>query len=198
VKLLTKVTNILIVGVGGQGTILAGRLISQVALQKGYEVKVSELHGMSQRGGSVSTQVRYGAKVFAPVIKKGDADYILAFEKLEALRWLPFASPQAKIIVNEQEIPPLSVINGEEDYPSYIIEELQKRRETIVVPALQIAEAAGNLKSVNMVLAGVLSSFLEFEEEVWLKVLKETVPSATVEANTTAFKKGKELSLSLG
>lgn len=195
---MNKVTNILIVGVGGQGTILAGRLISQVAFQKGHEVKVSELHGMSQRGGSVSTQVRYGEKVYAPVIKKGEADYILAFEKLEALRWLPFASPKAKIIVNDQEIPPLFVINGEEDYPSYIVEELQKRRETIVVPALQIAEAAGNLKSVNMVLAGVLSSFLEFEEEAWLKVLKETVPASTVEANTTAFKKGKELSLSLG
>jgi indolepyruvate ferredoxin oxidoreductase beta subunit len=193
---MSKTTNILIVGVGGQGTILASKVIGQVAQDLGKEVKVSEIHGMSQRGGSVVTQVRFGEKVYSPVISVGTADIILAFEKLEALRWLPYLAPQGVVIVNEQEIDPMPVITGLSDYPEDIYAALEAVAKTIVVPALEMAENAGSSKAVNVVLLGVLGKILNLSQDNWLKAIEEHVPPKTIEINKAAFTKGYSFSAS--
>ncbi|HHU31899.1 MAG: indolepyruvate oxidoreductase subunit beta [Zhaonellaceae bacterium] len=187
---MNKVTNILIVGVGGQGTILASKVLGQVAQGLGKEVKVSEIHGMSQRGGSVVTQVRFGEKVYSPVIGVGSADVILAFEKLEALRWLPYLAPDGVIIVNDQEIDPMPVITGAADYPEDIYGALKTVAKTIVVPALEMAKKAGSAKAVNIVLLGVLANILNLAQESWLKAIEELVPPKTIEINKAAFRAG--------
>lgn len=189
---MTNVVNILLVGVGGQGTVLASKVLGQVALSLGQEVKVAEIHGMSQRGGSVVTQVRYGEKVFAPIIPLGQADVILAFEKMEALRWLPYLKKGGRVIVNAQEIDPMPVIVGSVPYPEKVIEQLASHGQVTVVPALQLAEEAGNSKATNVVLLGVLAQSLGIEPEVWRRVLAESVPPKTLAVNQKAFELGLE------
>jgi len=188
---MTKVTSILIVGVGGQGTILASRILSGVAQKVGLDVKVSEIHGMAQRGGSVVTQVRYGEKVASPIIPLGQADIILAFEKLEALRWLPYLKKDGSIIVNDQRIDPMPVVIGAASYPENAINYIKaKFPKAIVVNALDMALQAGNGKAVNVVLLGLLAKHLDLAKDIWLEVLKETVPAKHLETNIKAFEAG--------
>ncbi len=188
--------NIMIVGVGGQGTLLAGKLLGQLLLQQGYDVKVSEVHGMSQRGGSVVTYIRYGGKVCSPVIDRGEADIILSFEKLEAARWLPYLRPDGLIIMNTQKIEPMPVITGEAEYPDRLEEKL---RETgAVVDAedfLAIAEEAGSSKAVNIALIGRLSAyFTDIPKEEWLKAIESCVPAKFLDMNKKAFEMGRQRS----
>ncbi|WP_366923211.1 indolepyruvate oxidoreductase subunit beta [Metallumcola ferriviriculae] len=188
---MNKPVNILIVGVGGQGTVLASKILAQVALEIGSNVKVSEIHGMSQRGGSVVTQVRFGEQVYSPIIKEGGADVILAFEKLEALRWQTFLAPGGHMIVNAQEIDPMPVIMGAVSYPNEIIEQLDANADKLtVVDALPLAADAGNIKAANVVLLGVLAKSLGIDREVWLKALEATVPARFLDVNKKAFEKG--------
>jgi len=166
-----SVKNIMIVGVGGQGTLLASKLLGYVLMQQGYDVKVSEVHGMSQRGGSVVTYVRFGDKVYSPVIDKGEADYILSFEKLEALRWIEYLKIGGQIITNTQEVDPMPVITGAMQYPDNIIEKLESAGAKVdAKDFLSIAEEAGSAKAVNIVLMGRLSDyFKDIPYEVWDK-----------------------------
>lgn len=182
--------SIMIVGVGGQGTLLASRILGNTVISQGYDVKVSEVHGMSQRGGSVVTYVRYGEKVHSPIIDKGAADIILAFELLEAKRALPYLKKGGKIIVNSQEIDPMPVIIGACEYPANIAEELKNTVATTVVDALSLAKAAGNQKAVNVVLIGVMAKNTEIPYEVWVETIKNTVPEKFLEINLKAFDLG--------
>lgn len=187
--MMTK--NILIVGVGGQGTLLASKVMGKVFLDSGYDVKVSEVHGMSQRGGSVVTYVRYGEKVNSPIIDKGGADIILAFEELEALRALPFLKKDGKIIVNTQNIDPMPVITGAAKYPEHIVDSLKNTgADVTAVDALDLAIKSGNMKSVNVVLIGVMARNTAINESVWKETIKNTVPEKFLEANLKAFELG--------
>ena len=186
--------SIMIVGVGGQGTLLASRILGNAAIKQGFDVKVSEVHGMSQRGGSVVTYVRYGDKVYSPVINKGGADIILAFEQLEAYRYLDYLKKDGKLIVNTQKIDPMPVITGAAKYPENIIEKIKaKGASVIALDAAELAVKAGNVKAVNVVLIGVLASKMNIEKEVWLEVIKETVPPKFYEVNVSAFELGYSL-----
>ncbi|MDD4334393.1 MAG: indolepyruvate oxidoreductase subunit beta [Desulfotomaculaceae bacterium] len=190
---MLKPVDILMVGVGGQGTILASKILAQAALETGYDIKVSEIHGMAQRGGSVVTQVRLGKKVFSPLIPAGGADVVLAFEKLEGLRLMPFLKPDGTIIINEQEILPVPVLVGAAEYPSGIIEYIRSAaRHVVTVDALAIAEKCGNAKAANVVLLGVMAGRLLFAREVWEKALADRVPAKLLEVNKAAFMAGYE------
>jgi len=182
--------NIMIVGVGGQGTLLASRILGNVAIKAGFDVKVSEVHGMSQRGGSVVTYVKYGEKVHSPIIDKGDADLILAFEELEAYRALPYLKKSGKLIANTQKINPMPVITGAQEYPQDIIHKLNGKIQLVAVDALSLAQEAGNIKAVNVVLIGLLANSMDVEKQVWIEVLKETVPPKFLEVNLKAFELG--------
>lgn len=185
------VKNILIVGVGGQGTLLASKLLGKCFLEKGFDVKVSEVHGMSQRGGSVVTYVRYGTEVFSPVIDKGEADMIISFEELEAARWLPYLKKGGTIIVNKQEINPMPVIMGNAVYPEDVIGKLRATGEKVLsVDALSLASECGNVKATNVVLLGVAAKELGFGQDIWLDAIKSTVPPKTIELNQKAFLSG--------
>lgn len=187
------VKNILIVGVGGQGTLLASKIMGAVFTGLDYDVKVSEVHGMSQRGGSVVTYVRYGEKVFSPVIEKGEADILISFEQLEAARWVSYLKPDGIIITNTQKIDPMPVIMGKAEYPENILEKIENTGIKIIsADALEIAEAAGSAKAVNMVLLGMAAKFLHIDKEVWLKTICDTVPEKTKETNIKAFSDGYE------
>lgn len=185
--------NIMIVGVGGQGTLLASKLLGQVLLQQGYDVKVSEVHGMSQRGGSVVTYVRFGDKVYSPVIDKGEADVILSFEKLEAARWLEYLKPGGQIITNIQEIEPMPVITGAADYPENLVEKMQDAGAKVDAENfLAMAEEAGSAKAVNIALMGRLSTYYpEISEEQWLAALEAIVPAKFLDLNKKAFALGR-------
>ncbi len=185
--------NIMIVGVGGQGTLLASRILGNVAIGEGYDVKVSEVHGMSQRGGSVVTYVKYGEKVYSPIIDKGGADIILAFELLEAERSVPFLKKGGKLIVNSQKIDPMPVITGAAEYPADIDKKLSAVADTTVVDALSAAKEAGNIKSVNVVLIGVLAKTTEIPYEKWIAAIKTTVPAKFLDVNLKAFDIGYNL-----
>jgi len=185
------VTNILIVGVGGQGTILASRILSYLAQESGHDVKVSEIHGMAQRGGSVVTQVRMGEKVYSPLIAEGQADMILAFELLEALRWLPYLKKGGTVIVNNQAIPPVPVLLGLQEYPGNVVDRIRaKVPDTLAVNALDLARECGNDKASNVVLMGVLARKMGFGHEVCIRALEEKVPAKFLELNKKAFEKG--------
>lgn len=185
---------IMIVGVGGQGTLLANRIIGAVLLEGGYDVKVSEVHGMSQRGGSVVTYVKYGDKVYSPVIEKGEADLILSFEELEAARWLPYLKKGGRLVLNTQRINPMPVIIGAAEYPEDITEKLKKTGADITaVDALKIAEEAGSAKAVNVALLGVLSGSTDFGEDVWMKAIEKCVPEKALDINKKAFKIAREI-----
>jgi len=184
-------TSIMIVGVGGQGTLLASRLLGAAMLSQGYDVKVSEVHGMSQRGGSVVTYVKFGDEVASPIIDVGEADFILAFEQLEAARWLPFLKPDSKIIVNTQRIDPMSVITGAAEYPAGIIEALRGAQAGAQpVDALALAQQAGSAKAVNVVLLGALARQMDIPKEVWIDAVRGTVKPQFVGMNLKAFELG--------
>lgn len=185
--------NIMIVGVGGQGTLLASRIIGNTVIAEGYDVKISEVHGMSQRGGSVVTYVKFGDKVYSPIVDKGEADIILAFETLEAYRALPFLKKDGKMIVNTQEIDPMPVITGAAKYPENIIGKLNSKANLTSVDALALAEAAGNIKAVNVVLIGVMAKNTDIAYEKWIETIKSTVPEKFLEVNLKAFELGYNL-----
>ena len=187
-----KSTNIMIVGVGGQGSLLVSKLLGHILVGKGYDVKVSEVHGMSQRGGSVVTYVRYGEKVYSPLVTEGEADFIVSFEKLEAARHAPMLKKGGKIVVNTQRIDPMPVITGAAEYPDGILEELKNKGVGIdAIDALSLAREAGSVKAVNIVLMGRLSRYFPFDEETWLKAIEETVAPKFAEMNKKAFLLGR-------
>lgn len=185
--------SIMIVGVGGQGTLLASRILGNLALAQGNDVKVSEVHGMSQRGGSVVTYVKYDEnKVSSPIIDEGGADLILAFEELEAYRYMPYLKQGGRIICNTQNIDPMPVITGAMEYPVQILSKMQaKELDVVSVDAAKLALEAGNIRTVNVVLIGVLSQAMEIPEAEWEKVIRETVPEKAVEVNLKAFYLGR-------
>lgn len=184
--------NIMIVGVGGQGTLLASKLLGHVLLGQGYDVKVSEVHGMSQRGGSVVTYVRFGDKVYSPVIDRGEADIIVSFELLEAARWLEYLKPEGQIIVNTQEVEPMPVITGGAQYPEQLTEKMQAAGAKVdAADFLAVAEKAGSAKAVNIALMGRLSTYFpEIPQEEWQKALEACVPAKFLELNKKAFELG--------
>ena len=185
--------SIMIVGVGGQGSLLASRLLGNVLLAKGYDVKVSEVHGMSQRGGSVVTYVKYGDEVHSPVIEKGEADVIISFELLEAARWVPYLKKGGKLITSTQQLDPMPVITGAAEYPADIVEKLKNMGITVTaVNALALAEQAGNAKASNVVLMGVVASQTDFDDKLWQNAIEQCVPPKFLELNKTAFELGKK------
>lgn len=187
-----KTVNIIIAGVGGQGTLLASKLLGRLLVTGGYDVKVSEVHGMSQRGGSVITYVRYGDRVYSPYIDKGEADYILAFEMLEAARWSEYLAPGGTIIANTQQINPMPVITGAMEYPDNLRGRLADAGIKVdAVDALAMANEAGTSKAVNLVLLGRLSKIMAFSEEQWMKAIDECVPPKFLEMNRKAFLLGR-------
>lgn len=188
-----KTTSIMIVGVGGQGTLLASKLLGNVLLSQGYDVKVSEVHGMSQRGGSVVTYVRFGEKVYSPVVDLGEADYILSFELLESARWIGYLKKGGRLITNTHQTPPMPVITGAAEYPSNIEARLRELADVTALEAMPLAEQAGSAKAVNVVLVGVLSRSMDIPEENWLRAIEETVPPKFVELNRRAFLLGREV-----
>lgn len=183
--------NIMIVGVGGQGSLLASKLLGKLFLSRGYDVKVSEVHGMSQRGGSVVTYVRYGGKVYSPIIDKGQADFILSFELLEAARWTEYLKPGGRIVTNTQQINPMPVITGAAQYPQGLVEEMrQAGMDVDAFDALSLAEEAGSAKAVNIVLLGRLSKSFDFSQAEWEQAIRESVPPKFLELNLRAFALG--------
>ncbi len=188
---MSNVKNILLVGVGGQGTILASKILSEGLMEAGYDVKMSEIHGMSQRGGNVSTQVRFGDKVYSPIIGEGEADLIVAFEKMEAIRWIEYLKPGGKMVINDAEIPSALIQMGVADYPQGIIDELSKKATTYVFKATELAEGLGNPKGMNMVLLGALVKAMELPDIDWEDVMRRNIKPAFIEMNLEAFELGQ-------
>lgn len=189
---MAETKGIMIVGVGGQGTLLASRILGHVLINRGYDVKMSEVHGMSQRGGSVVTYVKFGDKVYSPIIDLGEADYILAFERLEAARYVPYLKKGATLILNDRPIDPMPVIIGAKQYPQDIVKKLSDKGVSIIAgDALSMAQKAGNSKSVNVVLIGVLSALADFSEEEWLAALEACVKPKFLDVNKKAFVLGR-------
>lgn len=185
---MTGTTNVFIAGVGGQGILLASEILSDVALAHGLEVKKSEVHGMAQRGGSVVSHVRFGEKVHSPVIAEGEADLLVSFEKMEALRWVHFVCPEGTVIINDQEIVP----SGLEQYPSGVDEGLNERAPAALkIDALSLANEAGHPRAVNTVMLGAFSSYLDFSNDEWRAAIERRVPPKTVEINVKAFELGR-------
>ena len=184
--------NIMVVGVGGQGTLLTSRIIGKCALEAGFDVKLSEVHGMAQRGGSVVTFVRYGEKVYEPVVEEGEVDVLISFERLEALRYAHFLKKDGALIVNDTRIDPMTVVIGAKTYPEGIIEGLSSEHKVYAINGGEIASALGNSKVLNSVVLGLAAKYIGFSEEEWIAVLKNTVPPKTVDVNVAAFKAGYE------
>ena len=184
--------NVMIVGVGGQGTLLTSRILGKTALAAGYDVKLSEVHGMAQRGGSVVTYVRYGDKVNEPTVEEGSVDILLAFEKLEALRYAHYLKKDGVLIVNDCRIDPMTVTIGVAEYPENIIETLKKEHTVYAVDGNAMAAKLGNSKVLNCVVLGLAAKYMQFSKEEWLKVLADTVPPKTIALNTAAFTAGYE------
>lgn len=186
-----KALNVMIVGVGGQGTLLASRVLGAAMIASGYDVKVSEVHGMSQRGGSVVTYVRAGEKVYSPIVNMGEADMILAFEQLEAARWLPYLKKDGRLITSTQQIDPMPVVTGAAKYPEDVLKAIQAAgAELVTVDALRLALEAGSVKAVNIVLIGVMARQTDIPKEVWMEAVRSTVPSRFLEMNLKAFEAG--------
>ena len=182
--------NIMIVGVGGQGTLLTSRIIGKTALEKGNDVKISEVHGMAQRGGSVVTFVRYGEKVWEPVVEEGTADVIIAFERLEALRYAHFLKKDGVLVVNDCRIDPMTVVIGAKQYPENILETLKQTHNVYAIDGQAIAKQLGNSKVLNSVVLGYAAKHIGFDKESWLDMVKKTVPAKTIELNVKAFEAG--------
>ena len=188
---MSNVKSVMIVGVGGQGTLLASRVLGSAMLSQGVDVKVSEVHGMSQRGGSVVTYVRYGDKVYSPIIAQGEADVLLAFEALEAARYLPWLKPEGTVVVNTQQMDPMPVVTGVAEYPKDILGKVREQGVKVAaLDALGMAEEAGSSKAVNVVLIGAMAKKLDLPKEVWIDTIKETVPSKFIDMNLKAFELG--------
>ena len=185
--------NIMIVGVGGQGTLLTSRILGGITIKAGYDVKLSEVHGMAQRGGSVVTFVRYGDKVNEPIVEEGQADVLIAFERLEALRYAHFLKKDGVLVVNDQRIDPMPVVIGAAKYPENIIEDLEKKYRVLKVDAMAEALKLGNPKTFNVIVLGMAARHMDFKKEDWLEVIENTVPPKTVEINKKAFEAGYEL-----
>ena len=189
---MSSVKNIMIVGVGGQGALLASKTLGQVLLDAGFDVKVSEVHGMSQRGGSVVTYVRYGEKVYSPIVDKGEADFIVSFELLEAARYTEYLRKGGQIVVNTQKIDPMPVITGAAEYPTDLEGTMKSAGLNVdALDCLTLAEQAGTSKAVNIVLMGRLSKYMDFPEEAWLNAIEKLVKPQFLEVNKKAFKLGR-------
>ena len=190
---MAETKNIMIVGGGGQGTLLTSRILGGITVENGYDVKLSEVHGMAQRGGSVVTYVRYGEKVTEPIVEEGQADVLIAFEKLEALRYAHFLKKDGVIIVNDQKIDPMPVVTGVAKYPEGIIEHLSEKYKVISVDAQKEALELGNSRVFNVIILGVAASKMDFEKEQWIEVIKKKVPPKTIDINVKAFERGYEI-----
>lgn len=184
--------NIMIVGVGGQGTLLTSRILGGIIQAAGYDVKLSEVHGMAQRGGSVVTFVRYGDKVYEPIVEEGQADVLIAFEKLEAMRYAHFLKKGGVLIVNNQRMDPMTVVTGMAEYPQDILETLKESYNVVTIDAMAEAKKLGNARVFNTIIIGVAARNMDFPKEQWLDVIGNTVPAKTVEINQKAFKVGFE------
>ncbi|KAI4448122.1 hypothetical protein C823_002641 [Eubacterium plexicaudatum ASF492] len=184
--------NIMIVGVGGQGTLLTSRILGGITLDAGYDIKLSEVHGMAQRGGSVVTFVRYGEKVAEPIVEQGQADVLIAFEKLEALRYAHFLKKDGVLIINDQRIEPITVVTGAAQYPENIVENLEKEHTVYKINAMEEAKKLGNAKVFNIIVLGMAAKHMDFSKEAWIRVIEKTVPPKTVEINRKAFLAGYE------
>lgn len=187
---MARTKNVLLVGVGGQGTILTGKILSSGLVKAGFDVKMSEVHGMAQRGGSVSNQVRYGQKVYSPIISKGEADILIAYETMEALRWLEYLNPNGKVVVNDYQIPSAPILMGKQDYPEGVLDMLKEKANTSVVKAAEIAEELGNIKAMNIVLFGALVKGMQLMDIDWEQTIESNVNPKTVELNIKAFRAG--------
>ena len=188
---MSQTKSVMIVGVGGQGTLLASRILGSAMLQKGYDVKVGEVHGMSQRGGSVVTYVRFGEKVFSPVIEQGEADVLLAFEQLEAARALPYMKSGGTAVVNTQKIDAMPVVTGQAAYPQGLLAAMEEKgAKVLAVDALKLSEEAGSQKAVNVVLIGAMARHLDPDEDLWLEAVRACVPEKFYALNEKAFRLG--------
>jgi len=191
---MEKTTSVLMAGVGGQGIILASDILAEVMLEGGYDVKKSEIHGMAQRGGSVSSHIRFGEKVYSPTIPQGSADYLICFEKLELLRWLDFCNADTRIVVNDLEIYPPAVNLGEAVYPADLFDEtIKKFRNLTLVPASKEAMALGNIRAANVVMTGVMSTYFDVDEALWLDGILAKLPKKLHDLNRKAFSTGRGL-----
>ena len=183
--------NIMIVGVGGQGSLLASKLMGRLLINEGFDAKVSEVHGMSQRGGAVVTYVRYGDKVFSPIVDAGQAEIIVSFELLESARWMSYLAPGGWLVTNTVRIEPLPVITGAAKYPDNLVDKMKSEGLNVdAIDALALAEEAGSSKAVNVVLMGRLTKYFPFSKDAWMKALEETVPAGFLELNRRAFEAG--------
>ena len=189
-----QITNILLVGVGGQGILLASEILSEAAMLAGYDVKKSEIHGMSQRGGSVVSHVRYGTEVFSPIVPEGEGDILFGFELMETCRSLPLVKPDGTVVANDLQISPPSVLMGQETYPADLVLRIQDRfPDFLLVDGQEIAREAGNVRAANTVLLGAVSRRLAIAEEFWMRALEKMVPPKALEVNKKAFMIGREL-----
>lgn len=189
-----QITNVLLVGVGGQGILLASEILSEAAMLAGFDVKKSEIHGMSQRGGSVVSHVRYGSEVFSPIVPEGEGDILFGFELMETVRSLPLLKPGGSVIANDLQISPPSVLMGQEVYPEGLAELIKAQfADFLLVDGQHLATDAGNVKAANTVLLGAVSKRLSIDEEFWLKALEKMVPAKALEVNRRAFRMGREL-----
>lgn len=184
--------NIMIVGVGGQGTLLTSRILGGIIMDAGYDVKLSEVHGMAQRGGSVVTFVRYGDKVAEPIVEEGQVDVLIAFERLEALRYAHYLKEDGVVIVNDWRIDPITVVTGVAEYPENIIENLSKNHKVYSMNAMDEAIKLGNSRTFNVIILGLAAKYMEFDKEAWLSIIERTVPPKTIEMNKQAFLLGYE------
>jgi indolepyruvate ferredoxin oxidoreductase beta subunit len=189
---MSGVKNILLVGVGGQGNILASKILTEGLAEAGYDVKMAEIHGMSQRGGNVSTQIRFGEKVYSPIIGKGAADIIVAFEKLEALRWIEYLKKGGNFVVNDFQIPTVPILLGMEKYPENVLEELKALADAVVVKAADIAKEVGNVKTMNLVLLGALIKAMKLDGIDWEPLIRKNVKAELADITVKAFNAGLE------
>lgn len=185
-----ETVNIMIVGVGGQGTLLTSRVLGAIAMTGGYDVKLSEVHGMAQRGGSVVTFVRYGESVAEPIVEEGQADILIAFERLEAMRYAHFLKPDGVIIANDVRIDPMSVVIGTDSYPENILSDLRKQHKVYSIAATEEAAKLGNVRVFNTIILGLAARHMHFPKEDWLQVIANTVPPKTIAMNQAAFMAG--------
>lgn len=192
---MLDVKNILLVGVGGQGTILVSKILSNGLLGAGYDVKMSEVHGMAQRGGSVSSQVRYGEQVFSPIIGKGQADILVSFETMEALRWLEYLKPDGKVVVNDYRIPSAPILMGKQDYPEGVLELIKSKADTTIIKAAEISGKLGDAKAMNMVLFGALVKAMDLTDIDWETEIRENVKEKTLATNIKAFGTGMNMQM---
>lgn len=190
---MKETKNILLVGVGGQGIILISKILTAGLMKAGYDVKMSEVHGMAQRGGSVTTQVRFGEKVYSSIIGKGQADILVSSEKMEAARWIEYLKPTGTVVVNNYEIPSMPIATGKKEYPQNVLEALSKEFKTVTLDAGKAAIEIGNIKTQNIVLFGALVKALGLNDIDWIEILKENLPAKMVDINIKAFQKGMEL-----